>query len=70
MIPASAVVYRDELTGIYTLGQNNTALLRWIRLGRRAGEQVEVISGLGKEESYILTAEGKLYNGVPVTVKK
>ncbi len=70
MIPVSAVVFRDELTGIYTLGQNNTALLRWIRLGRQAGDQVEVISGLGKEESYILSAEGKLYNGVPVTVKK
>jgi RND family efflux transporter MFP subunit len=69
-IPVSAVVYRDELTGIYTVGQGNTALLRWIRLGRRVGDQVEVISGLGKEEDYILSAEGKLYNGVPVAVKK
>lgn len=70
MIPSSAVVERDELTGIYTVGEGNTALLRWIRLGRRSGDQVEVISGLGKEESYILHAEGKLYNGAPVTIKK
>ena len=69
MIPQSAIVNRDELTGVYTVSNNNTALLRWIRLGKQYGDKVEVLSGLAKDESFIESADGKLYNGVPVTVK-
>jgi len=39
-------------------------------LGKILGDKVEVLSGLGKEESFIVSAEGKLYNGAPVTIKK
>lgn len=70
LVPLSAIVNKDQLTGIYTISSNNTALLRWIRLGKTYGDKVEVISGLGKNEPYILSAEGKLYNSVPVKVKK
>ncbi len=70
LIPASAVVNREELTGVFTVSQDQKALLRWVRLGRTLGDQVEVISGLAKGEAYVLHAEGKLYNGAPVSVKK
>lgn len=66
MIPVSAIVNRDELTGVYTMSQQNTALLRWIRLGRQEGGEAEVLSGLAAGETYILQADGKLYNGAPV----
>ncbi|MBI1781254.1 MAG: efflux RND transporter periplasmic adaptor subunit [Sphingobacteriales bacterium] len=69
LVPASAIVNRDELTGIYTVSENKTALLRWIRLGKNYGDKVEVISGLANNEQFILSAEGKLYNGAPVVVK-
>ncbi|MBL0068308.1 MAG: efflux RND transporter periplasmic adaptor subunit [Chitinophagaceae bacterium] len=69
MIPVSAIVNRDELTGVYTVSEQNTALLRWIRLGRQQGGMVEVLSGLSASESYVLQADGKLYNGAPVQVK-
>ena len=64
LVPASAIIHRDELTGIYTLGTDNIALLRWIRLGKTVGDKVEVLSGLAKGEQFIVSAEGKLYNGV------
>ena len=67
-IPASAIIHKDQLTGIYTLSGANTALLRWVRLGKTVGEEVEVISGLNSSETYITHAEGKLYNGVPVHI--
>lgn len=67
-IPAEAVIYHDQLTGIYTVTDKNTALLHWIRLGKKAGNEVEVLSGLTAQEPIILTAEGKLYNGAPVKV--
>ena len=69
MIPVSALVHRDQLTGVYTISSRNTALLRWVRLGKTTGDQAEVLSGLAKDEQYILSAEGRLYNGVPVKIK-
>lgn len=45
-IPASAVVRRAEMTGVYVLDAQGHPLLRQVRLGRRNGEQIEVLSGL------------------------
>ncbi len=67
-IPVAAVVHRDELTGVYTVSSGNTALLRWIRLGKSYGDKVEVLSGLSAGEQFITTASGKLFNGAPVKV--
>jgi hypothetical protein len=69
IVPVSAIVERDQLSGLYTISENQTALLRWVRLGKTHGDQVEVLSGLGGNEKFILTAEGKLYNGVPVVIR-
>jgi RND family efflux transporter MFP subunit len=69
MVPATAIVSKDQLNGLYTISQNKTALLRWVKLGSKQGDNVEVLSGLSGNEQFILSAEGKLYNGVPVAVK-
>lgn len=69
MVPLAAVQYKDQLTGLYTIGSNHTALLRWVRLGRTQGNQVEVLSGLAANEPFIVSAEGRLYNGVAVKIK-
>lgn len=70
LVPTASLVLADQLTGIYTISSNNTAILRWVRTGKVYGDQTEILSGLAAGETFILTAEGKLYNGVPVTVKK
>lgn len=69
LIPTEAIITKGQLSGVYTVSQSNTALLRWLRLGRTYGDQVEVLSGLSSDESFILSAEGKLYNGVKVTIQ-
>ncbi|WP_053977240.1 efflux RND transporter periplasmic adaptor subunit [Mangrovimonas xylaniphaga] len=69
LLPTSAIVTKGQLTGVYTVSQNNTAVLRWLRLGRTYGDQVEVLSGLDSSETYIVSAEGKLYNGASITIK-
>lgn len=66
-VPESALVHNGQLTGIYTISDQQTAVLRWLRLGKTFGDKVEVLSGLNASESYILKADGKLYNGVKVT---
>ncbi len=69
MVPQQSIERREQLTGIYTISSNKTALLRWVRLGKTYGSQVEVLSGLDKNEQFIVSAEGKLYNGAPVKTR-
>jgi RND family efflux transporter MFP subunit len=67
MIPKSALVENGQLTGVYTISSSNTAVLRWIKIGKTFGDQVEVLSGLNAKEPYIVSAEGKLYNGAKIS---
>ncbi|NJB72547.1 RND family efflux transporter MFP subunit [Saonia flava] len=69
LIPTEAIVTRGQLTGVYTTSQSNTAVLRWLRLGRTYGDNVEVLSGLSANESYIVSAEGKLFNGAKISIQ-
>ncbi len=68
-IPESAIVRQGQLTGVYTVSQDQKALLRWIRLGERDNNQVEVLSGLLPNESFITSADSKLFNGVSVKIQ-
>jgi len=69
LIPKEAIITNGQLSGVYTVSQSNTALLRWLRIGRTYGNQVEVLSGLNSDEAYIISAEGKLFNGVKVSIQ-
>lgn len=69
LVPEAALVKQGQLTGIYTIGTGNVAILRWLRVGKNFGNQVEVLSGLSANEQYIVSAEGKLYNGALVSVQ-
>jgi len=66
LVPSSALVQNDQLTGLYTVSNAHTALLRWVRTGKTIGDKIEILSGLGPDEPFIASAAGKLYNGVPV----
>jgi RND family efflux transporter MFP subunit len=53
LIPRSAVVERGQLQGVYILGPNQIANLRYITLGKPSGQQVEVLAGLQDGESVV-----------------
>lgn len=69
LVPVEAIVNKGQLSGIYTISENNTAILRWLRFGKTFGNQVEVLSGLSSNETFIISAEGKLYNGAKVVIQ-
>ncbi|HMU98653.1 MAG: efflux RND transporter periplasmic adaptor subunit [Chitinophagales bacterium] len=69
VIPKSALIRNGQMTGVYTVSSQNTAILRWLKLGKDLGNDIEVLSGLNANEAYILSADGKLYNGVKVSTK-
>lgn len=66
LVPTSALIHEGQLIGIYTIGEGDVAILRWLRIGKSFGNQVEVLSGLSSNESYIASADGKLFNGAKV----
>lgn len=69
VVPKEALVEKGQLIGIYTLGQDNTAILRWLRLGETLDNGVEVLSGLSEGETYITVSQGKLFNGAKVSIQ-
>ncbi len=50
LVPSTAVVDRGELSSLYVLGTDQVARLRWVKPGRRFGEQVEILSGINEGE--------------------
>lgn len=69
LIPLVALVKQGQLKGVYTIGNANTAILRWVKIGKIYGDEVEVLSGLSSSEKYIVSAEGKLFNGAKITIQ-
>ena len=53
-VPASAVVRRSEMTGLYVVNPEGLALLRQVRLGGTKGERVEVLSGVSPGDKVVL----------------
>jgi len=57
LVPARAVTHDGELTGVHVV-QGGAAELRWIRVGRAFGSDVEVLSGLSAGERVAVTPNG------------
>ncbi len=69
-VPASSLVERGQLTGLYTVSDDDRAVLRWVRLGSRHDGRVEILSGLRAGEHYIAEADGRLRDGQKVTIRQ
>jgi RND family efflux transporter MFP subunit len=54
LIPASAVVERSEVTGVYVLDSHGHATLRYVRTGQRLGDKLEILAGLKNGERIAL----------------
>tara|TARA_R110001592_G_scaffold99005_5_gene282237 strand:- start:10254 stop:11318 length:1065 start_codon:yes stop_codon:yes gene_type:complete len=69
LIPKSSIVTKGQLTGIYAVNQQGEAMLRWIRLGKEYGDNVEVLSGLTTNEKIIVSSQSKITDGILVKSK-
>lgn len=75
VIPRDALVSRGQLRGIYVV--DDAGLMRWrvVTLGKRTGEQVELLSGLNEGDGVVLNPgsqelDGKKTGGAPAGVEK
>jgi RND family efflux transporter MFP subunit len=70
LVPKSSIVSKGQLTGVYTVNQQGEAMLRWIRLGKESGDNVEVLSGLTINEEIIVSSQSKITDGIQVKSSK
>ena len=70
LIDKSIVVKKGQLRGVYTVNQQQEAMLRWVRLGKEYGAKIEVLSGLIEGEKLITSASSKLIDGILVKSNK
>jgi RND family efflux transporter MFP subunit len=56
LVPWTAVVARGELTSVFSVGSDHIARLRWVKVGRRFDQQVEILSGVNVGEAVLRDA--------------
>ncbi len=53
-VPLQSIVQRAELTAVYVIGADGRPMLRQVRLGRSAEDQIEVLAGVSADERVAL----------------
>lgn len=65
-IPASALILKGQLTGVYVVGDENRASFRLVRTGEELGEQVEILSGLKEGEKVVAFPGPAVRDGIRI----
>jgi multidrug efflux pump subunit AcrA (membrane-fusion protein) len=67
LVPASALVTFAGVTKVFTV-ENGKAVEKKIETGQRAGDNIEIISGLSGPVPVVIQGKNRLATGTPVTV--
>ena len=70
LIPRTSLVERGQLQGVYVLGANQIAGLRYVTLGKSAGEQIEVLSGLQGGEKLVAAPGDRELSGQRIALRQ
>jgi RND family efflux transporter MFP subunit len=68
LIPRTSLVERGQLQGIFVLDANQIAGLRYVTLGKSAGEQIEVLSGLQDGEKLVAAPGDRELGGKRIVI--
>jgi RND family efflux transporter MFP subunit len=70
LIPNTSLVKLGQLQGIFVLDANQIAGLRYVTLGKSAGEQIEVLSGLQDGEKLVATPGNHELSGKRIALRQ
>lgn len=70
VVPQAAVLHQGNLAGVYVVGPDKIAQLRYVTLGNNVGKSVEVLSGLSPDETIVASPEGRELGGKRVEVQE
>jgi RND family efflux transporter MFP subunit len=68
-VPATAIVRRGPLAGVFVVSQDRVARIRWVALGAERDRTVVVESGLAAGESVVVDPPADLLDGTPVEAR-
>jgi RND family efflux transporter MFP subunit len=66
-VPTRAVVVRGQMEMVFVV-TNGAAQLRLVKMGKRTGDTVEIVSGLSAGESIVVEGAAQLRDGQPVQI--
>ncbi len=66
LVPAKAIIYRGQLTGVYVVDDKGIVSLRFVRLGKQVDDKVEVLSGLNPGERIVTDGVERLQDGAVI----
>jgi RND family efflux transporter MFP subunit len=69
LVPATAIIHRGQLRGLFVVDDAGRARLRWVRLGRELEDGIEVLSGLTSGERFVVSPPSALTDGSPVETR-
>lgn len=69
LIPRTSLVERGQLQGVYVLDANQIAGLRYVTLGKGAGEEIEVLSGLQGGDKLVAVAGDRDLSGKRIAIR-
>ncbi len=68
-VAQAAIVQKGQLTGVYTVDENNIISYRLIKTGKNLGDKVEVISGLTDGDKIIVSGVENAIDGGEISEK-
>jgi RND family efflux transporter MFP subunit len=66
VVPRAALLDRGQLQGVYVVGSDGEIALRFVTLGKPAGDNVELLSGVAQGERLVASHEGRELAGKKV----
>jgi Cu/Ag efflux protein CusF len=67
-VPASAVVQRGQMEMVFVVSDGK-AQLRLVKIGKRIGAEVELVSGVSAGEKVVVADAAGLLDGQPVSMQ-
>ena len=70
LVPQTALIHRGQLDGVYVVGKDNVASLRYVTLGKLFADRIEVLSGLGNGERIVAQPGERELGGKEIGVEE
>ena len=69
LVPQNALLHRGQLEGVYVVGKDNVATLRYVTVGKLSANQAEVLSGLETGDRIVAEPEERDFSGKQIGVR-
>jgi RND family efflux transporter MFP subunit len=63
LVPAKALVYKGQLSGVYAVDGNNIVTYRLVRTGRQINDRIEILAGLAENDLILTSGVDKAVDG-------